>query len=136
MNTFSAQILTPEGTVFDGDITGIQVPGTEGSFEVKVNHAPILSTLEIGKVRIRHTDNPDELFAVSGGFLELNDNKLTLLAEAAEAQDEIDVQRAREAKKRAKKRLADTDREEVDRKQAEKALRRAEVRLFVAQQAQ
>lgn len=135
MNTFSAQILTPEGTVFDGDITGMQVPGSEGSFEVKVNHAPILSTLDIGKVRIRHTDNPDEFFAISGGFLELNDNKLTLLAETAEAQDEIDVERAREAKERAEKRLDDPE-EEVDKKQAEKALRRAEVRLFVAQQAQ
>lgn len=117
--------------MFDGDITGMQVPGTEGGFEVKVNHAPILSTLDIGKVRIRHTDNPDEMYAVSGGFLEFNDNKLTLLAEAAESQDEIDVERAREAKKRAEERLANPGKG-INEIQAEQALKRAEVRLLVA----
>ncbi len=131
MNTFEAQILTPEGTVFDGDVTGIKVPGIEGSFEVKVNHAPIISTLDIGKVRVRHTDNPDEFFAVSGGFLELNNNKLTLLAEAAECSEDIDVDRARKAKERAQKRLENPG-DEASRYQARQALRRAKNRLDVA----
>tara|TARA_R100001244_G_C5136066_1_gene126891 strand:+ start:26 stop:193 length:168 start_codon:yes stop_codon:yes gene_type:complete len=53
MSTFIAQILTPEGSLFEGDVTGVKMPGTEGSFEVKANHAPIVSTLEEGDVLVR-----------------------------------------------------------------------------------
>lgn len=81
MNTFKAQILTPEGSLFEGEVTGVQMPGSQGSFEVKAHHAPIVSTLEKGNVLIRKTDG-ESTYTISGGFVEVNNNKLTLLAES------------------------------------------------------
>jgi len=128
MNSFQAQILTPEGSLFDGDVKGVQVPGVLGSFEVKTLHADIISTLEIGQILVRNADGSKQYFSVSGGFVEVHDNKLTLLAEAAEPVDEIDVERAKEAKKRAKERL-DADDKDIDKERARKALERAQNRI-------
>lgn len=83
MSTFNAQILTPEGSLFEGEVTGVKLPGTKGSFEVKVNHAAIISTLEKGEVLVRKKGG-DSTFSISGGFVEVNNNKLTLLAESIE----------------------------------------------------
>lgn len=128
MNSFQAQILTPEGSLFDGDVTGVKVPGTLGSFEVKTLHADIISSLEIGEILVRKTDKSDVYFAVSGGFVEVHDSKLTLLAEAAEQVEDIDVERAKEAKKRAQERL-NADDKSIDKERARKALARAENRI-------
>lgn len=128
MNSFQAQILTPEGTLFDSDVTGVQVPGVEGSFEVKTLHADIISTLDVGHILIRKSDGHNRHFSVSGGFVEVYDNKLTLLAEAAEPVEEIDVERARAAKKRAIERLG-SDNKDIDKDRARKALERAENRI-------
>ena len=81
MSTFNAQILTPNGSLFEGEVSGVKLPGTEGSFEVKANHAPIVSTLDEGSVLVRKTDG-DVTYYISGGFVEVNNNKLTLLAES------------------------------------------------------
>lgn len=81
MSTFNAQILTPEGSLFKGEVTGVKLPGSQGSFEVRANHAPIVSTLEQGDVLVRKAGG-DSIFTISGGFVEVNNNKLTLLAES------------------------------------------------------
>jgi F-type H+-transporting ATPase subunit epsilon len=81
MSTFTAQILTPEGSLFEGEVTGVQMPGSLGSFEVKANHAPIVSTLDKGNVLVRKSDG-DVNYVISGGFVEVAKNKLTLLAES------------------------------------------------------
>lgn len=128
MNSFEAQILTPEGSSFDDQVTGVQVPGTMGRFEVKTLHAPIISTLEIGRIVVRKANGDEVVFAVSGGFVEVHDNKLTLLAEAAEPVEKIDIERAREAKKRAEERLADEDKT-IDKERARKARERAANRI-------
>lgn len=83
MSTFNAQILTPNGSLFEGEVNGVKLPGSQGSFEVKANHAPIVSTLEKGIVLVRKADG-DTNFSISGGFVEVNNNKLTLLAESVE----------------------------------------------------
>ncbi|MGN8225025.1 MULTISPECIES: ATP synthase F1 subunit epsilon [unclassified Gracilimonas] len=83
MSSFNAQILTPNGSLFEGEVSGVKLPGTQGSFEVKANHAPIVSTLEKGNVLVRKEDG-DTNFLISGGFVEVNNNKLTLLAESVE----------------------------------------------------
>lgn len=83
MSTFNAQILTPNGSLFEGEVSGVKLPGTEGSFEVKANHAPIVSTLEKGNVLVRKSDG-ETSYNISGGFVEVNNNKLTLLAESVE----------------------------------------------------
>ncbi len=128
MNTFSAQILTPEGSIFDDEVTGVRVPGEMGSFEVKTLHANIISSLDIGEILVRKAAGGEQSFSVTGGFVEVVDNKLTLLAEAAEPVDKIDVERAKEAKERAVKRLESGDKE-VDKERARKALKRAENRI-------
>lgn len=83
MSTFNAQILTPNGSLFEGEVNGVKLPGTQGSFEVKANHASIVSTLEKGSVLVRKQDG-EATFNISGGFVEVNNNKLTLLAESVE----------------------------------------------------
>lgn len=131
MNSFNTQILTPEGRLFDEEVTGVRVPGEMGSFEVKTLHANIISSLEVGEILVRKATGEEQKFSVTGGFVEMVDNKLTLLAEAAEPVEEIDVDRAREAKERARKRL-DSDDPDVDKDRARKALKRAENRLNLA----
>tara|TARA_R110000868_G_scaffold37111_9_gene131506 strand:- start:40871 stop:41128 length:258 start_codon:yes stop_codon:yes gene_type:complete len=81
MSTFQAQILTPNGSLFEGEVSGVQMPGVMGSFEVKANHAPIVSALDKGTVLVRKADG-DVNYNISGGFVEVAKNKLTLLAES------------------------------------------------------
>lgn len=131
MTSFRAQILTPEGSLFDDEVTGVQLPGTMGSFEVKPMHANIMSTLEIGEVVVRKATGEELHFAITGGFVEVVDNTLNLLAEAAEPIEEIDVQRAKEAKERAHNRL-DSDDQNIDKERAKKSLERADNRIKLA----
>ena len=81
MAGFQVQILTPNGSLFEGVVTGVQMPGVMGSFEVKANHAPIVSSLEKGNVLVRKEDG-NLSYVISGGFVEVAKNKLTLLAES------------------------------------------------------
>ena len=81
MSTFQAQILTPNGSLFEGEVSGVQMPGAMGSFEVKANHAPIVSALDKGTVLVRKADG-DVNYNISGGVVEVAKNKLTLLAES------------------------------------------------------
>lgn len=124
-----AQILTPDGVIFKEEVIGLQVPGEQGSFEVKKNHASLISNLDIGQVRARLNEIESQYFAVSGGFVEVVDNKIYLLAEAAERYDEIDPERAKNAKERAEERLKDRT---SDQERARKAWFRAENRLKVS----
>ena len=75
------EILTPDKTVYEGPVTSVTVPGTMGSFEVLKDHAPIISTLEDGKVIIRGGGKPEEIFYIKGGVVEVLDNKIIVLAE-------------------------------------------------------
>ncbi|HET6528098.1 MAG TPA: ATP synthase F1 subunit epsilon [Balneolaceae bacterium] len=128
MNIFKAQILTPEGSLFDDEVTGVRMPGTMGSFEVKALHANIISTLEVGEIIVRKAAGGEQRFSVTGGFVEVVDNKLTLLAEAAEPVEEIDVVRAETSKERAIERLASGE-EHIDTERARRSLERAENRI-------
>lgn len=133
MKPFEVQILTPNGSVYNGTVMGIKLPSTEGNFEVLHNHASLMSGLEVGVISIRNDAKVDYI-AVSGGFVEVNSNKVTVLAESAELKEEIDLQRALEAKKRAEERLAAEKKNAVDQIRAELALNRAVNRIKVAQQ--
>ncbi|MEX0823138.1 MAG: ATP synthase F1 subunit epsilon [Balneolaceae bacterium] len=127
--TFHAQILTPNGSLFDGEVSGVQVPGSEGKFEMLFNHAPIVSTLTIGKVVIKKEDQSELVFAVNGGFIEMSDNQMTLLAEEAVEASKIDVDEARAARDAAKNKLSS---KEGERTSAEKELAVAENKLKLA----
>jgi F-type H+-transporting ATPase subunit epsilon len=76
------EILTPDKKIFDGEITSVTVPGTQGSFEILNNHAPIISTLEKGQVVVRGAGK-EQKFLITGGAIEVINNKIILLAEGA-----------------------------------------------------
>lgn len=74
------EILTPDKKIFEGDVTSVTVPGAQGSFEILNNHAPIISTLEDGKLVIRGNGR-EQHFYTKGGVVEVIDNKVVVLAE-------------------------------------------------------
>lgn len=76
-------ILTPEQNIYSGNVYGVQLPGTEGSFEILENHAPIIATLGKGKMKIIKDKNTTELYEISGGFVEVLNNKASVLIESA-----------------------------------------------------
>jgi F-type H+-transporting ATPase subunit epsilon len=130
MKSFEAQILTPNGPVFNGLVESINLPGTQGNFQVLHNHASLMSGLEIGVVTINEGGSNTTQIAVSTGFVEVHDNKVVVLAESAEKKEQIDVQRAHESKKRAEERLKSDN---IDLGRAEAALHRAINRIKLAQ---
>ncbi len=132
-NKLNLEVVTPRKLVVSDEVDLCTVPGTEGVFGVMANHAPILSTLNIGQMHY-NKDGDTVKLAISGGFVEVSQNKMTVLAEAAEVSDEIDVERALKAKERAEKRLqaAQAGREDIDVARAMAAMARATARLKVA----
>jgi F-type H+-transporting ATPase subunit epsilon len=129
--TMTLQIISPERTVFTDVATdAVVVPVTDGSMGILHNHAPMVTTLRVGVLRYKQ-GNAYKRVAIGGGFLELSNNRITILADTAEAGESIDVLRAQEARQRAEARLRDRT-ENLDRARAESALRRAIARLKAA----
>lgn len=133
MATFHLSIVTPEETVFDETVTSIVVPGAKGYLGVMAHHAPLISPLIPGKLTIILPNDEEVVMAVSGGFIEVANNRATILADAAEMADEIDKKRALEALERAKKRLLDAAHGDRawDTERATAAMLRAQNRLRV-----
>jgi F-type H+-transporting ATPase subunit epsilon len=125
------RVVTPSRMVLDEEVDEVTAPGELGEFGVLPNHISFLSTLVPGEMTYKQGPNKRTL-AVSGGYAEVLDNVMTVLAPAAEFADEIDSARAQRARERAEKMLAEFDREEKDWEIAEAALQRALVRLQVA----
>lgn len=75
------EIVTPEKSLYSGEVTLVQLPGKNGSFEILKNHAPIVSTLEKGVIKLRPIEGKDIFFEVSGGVVECNKNVISVLAE-------------------------------------------------------
>ena len=128
---FEVEIITPDRTFYKSEATMIEFNTAAGEIGVYKNHIPLTTVLAPGVVTI-HKDGEDNVIAaVHSGFAEILPEKVTLLAEVAEWPDEIDVERAEAAKKRAEERLA-SKAESVDVMRAELALRRAVVRMDIA----
>ncbi len=130
-DTFQLEIVTPEKVVVRDTAEEMQIPGKSGYLGVLPGHAPLITELAVGEISYRRGSDTQRL-AVAWGFAEVLPDKVTVLAETAEKASEIDVSRAREAKKRAEQRLAGSN-TEVDATRAENALKRAETRIEVAQ---
>lgn len=128
MSDLFLDIVTPSKVIFSGEIKSITVPGTIGSFQVLKNHAPIISTLEIGVIKIE-TASGKKLYATGGGTIEVLNNKIQVLADSIEVADEVDVSRAQNALERAKNRLANIHKEKIDVARAEAAMSRAMNRI-------
>jgi F-type H+-transporting ATPase subunit epsilon len=75
------EVLTPEKTLYKGEIYSIKVPGAKGAFTVLHNHAPIVSTLEKGQIKIESKGNKDEIIEITGGMIEVKKNKIIVLAD-------------------------------------------------------
>jgi F-type H+-transporting ATPase subunit epsilon len=117
--------------LLDEDVDEVTAPGELGEFGVLPNHIAFLTTLVPGELTYKQGSSKKTL-AVGGGYAEVLDNVMTVLAPAAEFADEIDSARAQRAKERAEKFIAELNREEKDWEMAETALKRALVRLQVA----
>jgi F-type H+-transporting ATPase subunit epsilon len=121
------EVVTPERLLFQEEVDSLVVPATEGYLGVLPNHAPLITGLDIGVVTYRK-EGKDYKVAISGGFLEVNDNRAVILADTAEIGTEIDRVRAEEAVERARERLTNRP-EDLDIMRAELALKRALARL-------
>lgn len=124
------EIVTPERAFFSDEVDRVIVRGIEGDMAVLKNRAPIITPLAIGKVRILK-DGEERVAAAVNGYISVEKDKTTIITDSAEWPDEIDVERAEEAKLRAEKRLRERP-EGLDIDRAELALRRALNRLDVA----
>ena len=127
---FILEIVTPERSFFQGEVDRVIVRGVEGEMAILKNRAPIITPLAIGKIRILK-DGEERVAAAVNGYISVDKEKTTIITDSAEWPDEIDVERAREAKERAERRLRERS-EGLDIDRAELALRRALNRLDVA----
>ena len=129
--SFQLEIIAPARVVYDGEASSVSAPGTLGGFQVLFNHAPLLSSLDAGPLKVKSTAGVDTVYATGGGYLEVRDNRVVVLVESAELPGEIDVERARAARARAEGRLKSHD-PSLDMVRAELALARALNRLRLA----
>lgn len=132
MAELNLEIITPDNPIFNEVIDSVTVPGTMGGFQILKNHAPLISTFEIGIVTVK-TGSGQTNFSTSGGTVEVNDNKILILADSIEPVEQIDVDRAEKAKDRAEERLKLKKDKGIDEVRAEAALKRAINRINAKQ---
>jgi len=128
MQNLHLKITTNEKVVYDEDVKEIYLKGSQGEFGILPNHVPFMTTLEIGVTKVV-TDSETKFFTTMGGIFQLKDNEALILTQIAEDANEIDVQRAIEAKERAASRLEENDSDKIDYHRAEIALAKAMARL-------
>jgi len=126
------EIVTPERLVFDEIVDGVTLPGSEGELGVLPHHAPLVSTLGVGELRIREGAN-EEWFAIVGGFVQVLPDKVVVMAETADMASEIDLEKAQEARRDAERALESGYVEGADLSTARAALQAALLRERVAQ---
>ena len=129
MKTITVNIVTPDGPVYDSEVSMVIAVTATGEMGVLPGHIPTVAPLGIGAVRLKK-ENSTELVAVNGGFLEIRPEKVTILAQSAELATEIDLARAQESAKRAEA-LLQANKDEIYFKRAELALKRAMNRINV-----
>jgi F-type H+-transporting ATPase subunit epsilon len=129
---FSLEIVSPRKVIFTGEVTSFSAPGVSGGFQVLFNHAPLLAAIGVGVMKLRDTQGQESKYTTGGGFVDVLNNKVTMLAESAEKPLEIDVPRAEKAKERALQRLSER-RPDLDVERAQAALARALNRLKATQ---
>ncbi|PLR96633.1 F0F1 ATP synthase subunit epsilon [Bacillus sp. T33-2] len=132
MKTIKVSVVTPDGPVYESDVEMVSTKAQTGELGILPGHIPMVAPLQIGAVRLKN-GNKTEYVAVSGGFLEVRPDQVTILAQAAERSDDIDVDRALRAKERAEQRLRERQQENVDFRRAELSLQRAMNRISVAE---
>ena len=129
-NKINLEIVTPERLLFSGEADEVNVPGAEGYLGILPGHAPLLSELRIGMISYRQGNEEFYLFC-SWGFAEVLPDRVSVLADAAETLDRIDIERVRSERDKTEKLLRTLD-EDIDYAQAMDALQQAEVQLELA----
>ncbi|MTI46861.1 F0F1 ATP synthase subunit epsilon [Sporosalibacterium faouarense] len=131
MANFKLEIVTPDRKFFEEEVEMIVVRGQEGDLGILANHTPLVTPLDIGRIKIKQNGEFKQA-AIAGGYIEVGKEKTTIISDSAEWPEEIDLARAKEAKRRAEERLDHASKSEVDLMRAEVALRKALNRINVA----
>jgi F-type H+-transporting ATPase subunit epsilon len=131
MSELKVEVITPNGIVFTDKASSCTAPGVEGQFQVLKDHADLLAVLDVGELCIK-TNAGEISLATSGGYMEVNKNSINIVVESAELAEAIDIERAKDAEKRAKKRLEQKG--DIDVVRAKLALARALNRIKIASQ--
>ena len=126
------EIVTPERVIYSDEVDAVVVPGVEGQLGILPHHAPLMTMLQAGELKVRK-GGEEIYFAIFGGFLEVRPDRVIVLADAAERAEEIDVGRAEEAKRRAEQQMTNRVLSEVEKARVEAALRRSLIQLKVAE---
>ena len=126
------EIVTPERLAYEDEVDSVVLPGVEGEIGVLPHHAPLVSMLGVGELRIRK-GGEEESFAIVGGFLQVRPDKVVVMAETADLASEIDLERAQEARREAERALESGGREGVDLSAARVQLQQALLRIRVAE---
>ncbi len=126
------EIVTAEGVVFSGDVDMVVAPGSDGELGILPRHAPLITTLSYGELHVRRGEET-LYFAIGGGFMEVLPYQVTVMADSAERAEEIDLERAEAARRRAEERLRDRSKSAEELAKAQASLRRSMVRIKVAQ---
>jgi F-type H+-transporting ATPase subunit epsilon len=128
---FRLTVITQEKKVIDEQVASVTAPGAEGYLGIWKDHAPLVTALDAGKLSVRKLDDVTDEYALSGGFLEVSKNVVTVLADTIELDNEIDPNRAEKAIERAMERL-NTTMTEMDAARVHEALKRNKIRVKLA----
>lgn len=126
------EIVTPERLAYSDEVDAVVLPGSEGEMGVLPHHAPLVSTLGVGELRIRK-GGAEESFAIVGGFVQVRPDKVVVMAETADMASEIDLEKAQEARREAERALESGYHEAADLAAARAALQQALLRIRVAE---
>ena len=130
--TLHLEIVTPERLAYSDEVDSVQLPGSEGELGVLPHHAPLVSMLGVGELRIRK-GGAEESFAIVGGFLQVRPDKVVVMAETADLASEIDLEKAQEARREAERALEGGYVEGADLAMARAQLQQALLRIRVAE---
>jgi F-type H+-transporting ATPase subunit epsilon len=131
MANLKLDIVTAERIVYSEEVDEVIAPGVEGQLGILPHHAPLMTILQSGELVVKR-GNDEDIMAISGGFLEVRPDRVIVLADSAERAEEIDMERAEAARKRAEQRMAEKP-PDLDAARVEASLRRAIARLAVAE---
>lgn len=132
MKKIILKIVTPDKVIYEGETNGVTLPTVEGQITVLPGHIPIISAIKSGELKIKHGGGNEEYFSITRGVAEVDGQSITILTDAAEKAEEIDVKRAEEAKAKAKELMAKVRAGEEGYTEAVAQMERALSRIRIA----
>ncbi len=127
------EVITPDKIIYEGNVDMVVAPGTDGELGILPLHMPIVTTLRVGELRLKHGDDKQDYIAIDGGYMEVSEDKVTILATAAEYASKMDVAEINKIKEEIEARLASIPKDSDEFFTATAALERAVNRLDIAE---